>query len=123
MGPHSTKLLSQYIEDEVAFGGFTSINEALKYSPINGEALGRHAMLLIRDVGQKVKSRRDAGFFSRRAVELSPESPELWGIRAEVMRVSGRLEAEWEAMDRYLELTGQALQTNDTDRNLPSIVE
>jgi WD40 repeat protein/serine/threonine protein kinase len=123
MGPHSTKLLSQYIEGEVAFGSFTSINEALKYSPTNGEALGRHAMLLIRDVGQKVKSRREAGFYSRRAVELSPESPELWAIRAEVMRVSGRLEAEWEAMDRYLELTGQPLQTNETDRTVRSVEE
>ena len=123
IGPHSTRLLSQYVEDEVAFGSYTSINEALKYSPTSEEAIGRHAVLLSRDAGQKVRSKRDAEFYSRRAVELYPESPELWRIRARVMRVSGRLEAEWEAMDRYLELAGQQLEANEKERSLPSVKE
>jgi hypothetical protein len=30
---------------------------------------------------------------------------------------------EWKAMDRYLELTGQPLQTNETDRTVRSVEE
>ena len=116
IGPHSSKSLKQYIQEEVTFDSFTSLNEALKYSPTNGEALGRHAMLLVRDMGQKVKSRRGADFYSRRAIELSPENPDLWAIRVEVMRIAGRIEGEWQAMDRFLELTSQDSKANDMVR-------
>ena len=106
LGPVNTETLAAYVESEVAFGSFTSVNMALKYAPMNGAALASHALLLIRDIGgRSARSRQSAAFYSRRATELSPENPIVWSARAEVMRANGWIEAEWEAMSRYLELT------------------
>ena len=105
LSPFRKKTLTAYVEDEIEFDSFTSINQALKFAPVNGQALARHARLLIRDIGRGNTLLRDASFYSRLAVELSPQSPEVWKVRAEVMRATGRIEAEWEAMDRFLMLS------------------
>ncbi len=108
LGPASSETVSAYVDDEVAFDSYTSVNQALKYAPMDGGALAGHALLLARDIGRSVKSRQDAAFYSRLAIEFSPEDPLVWSVRAEVMRASGRIEAEWEAMERYMELTGDS---------------
>ena len=37
---------------------------------------------------------------------MAPSDPEMWRIRAEVMRRLGGIEAEWEAQERFMDLTG-----------------
>ena len=105
LSPSRDKTLIDYVEDEIAFDSFTSVNQALKFAPVNGEALARHARLLLRDTGGVNSFRREASFYSRRAIELSPRSLEAWKVRAEVMRAAGRIEAEWEAMEQVLKLS------------------
>ena len=106
MRPHSKRPLGDYTDEAAQFGGFVNVNEALRYVPTHAKALGQIALLALRETGFTVNMRRDADYFSRLAVTMAPSDPEMWRIRAEVMRRLGGIEAEWEAQERFMDLTG-----------------
>ena len=104
IGPEVSETLAEYVEEDVRWNTFTSIREALLYAPTKVAALSAQTKLLMQDMGRQVSSRREAAFYSRRAIELAPNDPDVWLLRAELMGASGRVVEEWEARERYLDL-------------------
>ncbi len=106
-----TTTMEAYLAEAVDVGQYTSIHEVLGYAPTDRGGLQRRIEKVLTD--RELLWRRDARFYSRVAVANHPEDPEIWRLRALVMGALGQVESEWEAWDRWFDLT-EAVETSET---------
>ena len=83
ISPFSDISVPEYVRRRIQENTLESLQEAVRLSPTNGLAF---AQLAFRVLEQADNPRRvgEADFFSRRAVELSPNDPEVLRIRDEI---------------------------------------
>jgi hypothetical protein len=87
ISPFSSTTVPEYTQRRIQENTLESLHEAVSLSPTNGLAYARLARQVLAQ-SDKDNPRRvgEADFFSRRAVELSPDDPEVQQIRSEIER-------------------------------------
>jgi hypothetical protein len=79
--------LPEYIARRIEENTLESLSQAVRLSPANGLAMARLArqiMVLSSSSGRQAQ-KHNADFYSQRAIELSPDDPEVRRIRAEIV--------------------------------------
>ena len=84
----------------------SKLQQAVRLSPNNGLAQGRLALVtLTNEVTPAPRLVASAEWQSRRGLELSPEEPDAWRVRAEFCEHLGRIPEAIAAMDRAIGLS------------------
>ena len=85
ISPFSTVTVPEYIQRRIKENTPESLHEAILHDPTNGLAFARLARkTLAQDAKDNPRRIGEADFFSRRAVELSPNDSEVQRVRAEI---------------------------------------
>lgn len=85
ISPFSSITVPEYVQRRIEENTLESLREAITLSPTNGLAFARLArQTLAQDAKDNPRRIGEADFFSRRAIELSPNDPEVQRIRAEI---------------------------------------
>jgi WD40 repeat protein len=85
ISPWSSFTVSDYVKSRIEENTVESLREALRLSPTNGLALARFATQLLAHSNEENPRRVvEADFFSRRALQRSPQDSEVRGIRTEI---------------------------------------
>ncbi len=109
ISPNSFVTVSHYIGQCIQANTPQDLMEAVQISPTNGLASARLARIrLDESQAQNPRASSEADFFMRRALELSPDEPEVWVAQAEVLRHSGRQPEATTAINSALERLPQA---------------
>jgi WD40 repeat protein/serine/threonine protein kinase/tetratricopeptide (TPR) repeat protein len=112
LSPHSRTTVTQYVEALTQENTLQTLRKALLFSPSNGLALAR----LVRHLSEpgsdddEPASPGELDFLSRRATTLTPDQPQVWLVRAEVVaRVeppARALETIEQSLARFPEIPG-----------------
>jgi eukaryotic-like serine/threonine-protein kinase len=87
ISPSSLLCVPGYVERRVQENSLDSLREAIKLSPTNGLAFARLARLTaVENTNAQPRASRDADWYSRWAVRMSPDESEVWLARSEVLR-------------------------------------
>ena len=93
ISPSSPTTLPEYVQPRIEENTLASLHEAVHLSPTNALATARLAkQILAQDPKENPRRVGEADFFSRRAVELAPNEPEVLQSRTEVVQRLGTLE-------------------------------
>jgi tetratricopeptide (TPR) repeat protein len=107
ISPLSTISVPEYVQRRLGEDIPESLREAAWLSPTNGLALAglaRHCL------AGKTNPLVEAEWLSRRGLELSPDQPACWRVRAQVLEQAGRLTEALEVMNQGSERQPRAPQ-------------
>jgi len=105
ISPFSDITVPEYVQHRIEENTLPSLREAVALSPTNTQALATLARLtLAEDPEENPRGAWEADFYSRRAVEVAPESAGAWQVRADVLRKARKLPQALEAINRAMEL-------------------
>ena len=85
ISPNSAVTLPEYIRGRIQQDTLESLHEAIWLSSTNGLAVARLALRTAQAPIQNSRHAEEADFYSKRALKLSPDNPEVKTIRAEVL--------------------------------------
>jgi dipeptidyl aminopeptidase/acylaminoacyl peptidase len=92
ISPFSSMRMPDYVQRRIEENTVASLQEAVRLSPTNALATARLAkQALAQDPKENPRRVGEADFYSRRAVALAPNEPEVLRIRAEVVERIGTL--------------------------------
>jgi hypothetical protein len=92
ISPYSSMTLVEYVDCRIQENTLSSLQEAVRLSPSNASALARLArQILAQDSVQHPERAAQADWYSRRAVELSPNDPEVLAVRTYLSKQTGEL--------------------------------
>ena len=85
ISPWSDMPTADYVQRRVDEGTLNSLREAIRIDPTNGLAVARLAERIFRqDARENSRKAGEADFLSRRALQFSPNDPEVRRIRSEI---------------------------------------
>jgi WD40 repeat protein/serine/threonine protein kinase len=101
IAPFSTITRPEYVRRRIEEATPESLREAVQLSPENGLALARLGQAVLDEIpGEKPRKLGEAGWYSRRALQFSPEEPEAWELKGDLLEREGRPAEALEAYHR-----------------------
>ena len=86
ISPSSAMTVPEYIQRRIEQGTRENLQEAICLSPTNSLAMARLALRILRAPELNSRQEGEVDFYSKRAVELSPDDPEVKTIRAVILK-------------------------------------
>jgi tetratricopeptide (TPR) repeat protein len=104
ISPSALVTVADYVERRIEDDSLESLTQVLRIAPLNPQILSRLGRKLMIADSTRVTQQDRAEWLTRLALELAPEDPSVWWLRADVLQALDRLDEARFALSKALEM-------------------
>jgi Flp pilus assembly protein TadD len=104
ISPSASVNVAEYLKQRIEDDSLESLTQALRLAPLDPKILSRLGRKLLIANSTRTSQRDRAEWLTRLALQLAPEDPSVWWLRADVLEAFDQLEESRTALSHALKL-------------------